>query len=138
MPFYRLAKHFDDLTEQIEKYVDTTFRYYKLSLFKQLMKAFSTLTKLLVLGSFLLVFLGFVSVGIAILIGKSVGSFSLGFFIVGGFYLFVFLVLWAIWKNKIERFFLKKFSAAVFQKEDDDDERIQKEMAKTESSQKEE
>lgn len=114
MAFSKLSDQLDALTAHVEQYVNSTLAYYKLSLFKQLMKAFSSLTKLLVLGSFFLVFLGFVSVGLAILIGKAIGDVSLGFFIVGGFYFLVFLVLWAVWKNCVEKFFLQKFSKLVF------------------------
>lgn len=114
MAFSKLTDHIDELGDHLEAYVKSMVEYYKLSLFKKLMKAFSSLAKLLIVGSMFLVFLGFVSVACAILIGSSIGSYSGGFFIVGGFYLLVFFVLLIFWKKLIEGIFLDKFSRFVF------------------------
>lgn len=114
MAFTKLTDHIDALGNHIETYVASMVEYYKLSFFKKFMKGFSALTKLLIVGSIFLVFLGFVSVAFAILIGESIGSLSGGFFIVGGFYLLVFILLLVFWKKMIEGIFLDKFSRFVF------------------------
>lgn len=114
MAFTKLTDHIDELGDHIEAYVASMVEYYKLSFFKKLMKGLSSLTKLLIGGSIFLFFLGFISIAFAIWIGASVGSIAAGFFIVGGFYLVVFILLLVFWKKMIEGILLDKFSRFVF------------------------
>lgn len=114
MAFTKLTGHIDELGDHIEAYITGMIAFYKLSFFKKFMKGFSTLTKLLIVGSIFLFFLGFISVGAAIWIGLCIGSIPSGFFIVGGFYLLVFIVLLVFWKKLIEGIFLDKFSRFIF------------------------
>lgn len=118
MAFSKLTDHIDKLSDHIQAYLANMVAYHKLDFFKKFMKGFSMLTKLLIVGSIFLFFLGFISIAIAILIGNSLGSLSLGFFIIGGVYLLVFLVLLFYWKRLIEGIFLKKFSNFVFNETD--------------------
>lgn len=127
MAFSKLTDHIDDLGNHLEAYVGNMVEYYKLSFFKKFMKGFSSLVKLLILGSVFLVFLGFISVAFAILIGSAIGSYAGGFFIVGGVYLIAFFILLIYGKKIIESIFLDKFSRYVFS-DDDDDEQDLKEM----------
>lgn len=126
MAFSKLTDHIDDLGVHLEAYVVNMVEYYKLSFFKKFMKGFSSLVKLLILGSVFLVFLGFISVAFAIMIGSSIGSYAGGFFIIGGVYLLAFFILLMYGKKIIESIFLDKFSRYVFS--DDDDEEDLKEM----------
>lgn len=119
MAFTRLTDHIDALGNHIEAYVTSMFEYYKLSFFKKFMKGFSMLTKLLIVGSIFLFFLGFISIAFAIWIGVSIDSLSGGFFIVGGFYFLAFIALMIFWKKLIEGIFLDKFSRFVFNDEDE-------------------
>lgn len=126
MAFSKLTDHIDDLGDHLEAYVGNMVEYYKLSFFKKFMKGFSSLVKLLILGSVFLVFLGFISVAFAILIGSAIDSYAGGFFIIGGVYLLTFFILLIYGKKIIESIFLDKFSRHVFS--DDDDEEDLKEM----------
>lgn len=126
MAFSKLTDHIDDLGAHLEAYVVNMVEYYKLSFFKKFMKGFSSLVKLLILGSVFLVFLGFISVAFAIMIGSAIGSYAGGFFIIGGVYLLAFFILLMYGKKIIEKIFLDKFSRYVFS--DDDDEEDLKEM----------
>jgi O-antigen/teichoic acid export membrane protein len=48
-------------------------------------------------------FIGFVSVALAILIGQTLGEYYYGFLIAGGFYLIVLLIIYIKRKNWIKR-----------------------------------
>lgn len=114
MAFNKLSGHIEDLGENIEAYLNSTIEYYKLDFFKKFMKGFSLLTKLLIVGSVFMFFLGFISFAFAIWIGNAIGSLAAGFFIIGGVYLVAFIVLLVVWKKLIESIFLEKFSQFVF------------------------
>lgn len=114
MAFTKLTDHIDELGNHLEAYFNSMVAYYKLNFFKKFMKGFSALVKLLIVGSIFLFFLGFISVAFAILIGKSIGSLSGGFFIIGGVYLIAFIILLVFWKKLIEGIFLEKFSKFIF------------------------
>lgn len=114
MAFNKLSGHIEDLGENIEAFLNSTVEYYKLDFFKKFMKGFSLLTKLLIVGSVFMFFLGFISMGFALWIGSAIGSLSAGFFIIGGVYLIAFIVLLVVWKKLIESVFLEKFSRFVF------------------------
>ena len=114
MAFSKLTDHLDELSDHIEAYLSNMVAYYKLDFFKKSMQGVSLLTKLLIAGSMFLFFLGFLSVAFAILIGKSIGSLSAGFFIIGGVYLLIFLFLAIYWKKLVEGIILEKFSKFIF------------------------
>lgn len=113
MAFKQLTDHIDELGDHIEAYLSNMVAYYKLDFFKKSMKGISLFGKLLIAGSIFLFFLAFISFGFAILIGRAIESISGGFFIIGGVYLIVFLLILFNWK-KIEGVFLEKFSKFVF------------------------
>lgn len=114
MAFNKLSGHLEDLGENLEAYLNSTVEYYKLDFFKKFMKGFSLLSKLLIVGSIFMFFLGFISVGFSLWIGNAIGSLTGGFFIIGGVYFIIFIVLLVLWKKLIESLFLKKFSQFVF------------------------
>ena len=91
MSFSRITDNVHELTDNIHAYIESSIEYYKLDLFKKMMKGAVSLVKLLVIGSIFLVFLLFLSVAVAISIGESMESMSTGYYIVGGFYFLVFI-----------------------------------------------
>lgn len=114
MAFKKLTDHIDEVNENVQAYVSSMLEYYKLDLFKKITKASSKLVKLLVFGSIFLFFLGFISLGLAFLIGSSLGHLSYGFFIVGGIYLIAFILFLIFGSNLVDNLILQKFSKSVF------------------------
>ena len=114
MAFTKLTDHINNLNENIQAYVESMLEYYKLDAFKKITKFTSLLVKLLVIGSIFLFFLGFISVGLAFLIGNAIGSLSSGFFIVGGIYLIAFILFMIFGKPLIDKLILQKFSKLYF------------------------
>lgn len=125
MAFEKINENLHRLNQSIRDFSKTSAEYYKLDLFKQSMKGATSLVNLLVMGFFLLLSLFFISLAIAFLISAEIGVASSGFFIVGGFYLLLFLFVRFFFKKKIESFLLVKFSRMVFNEvPDDEDENV--------------
>lgn len=114
MAFTKLTDHIDQVNENIQAYVDSMLEYYKLDLFKKVTQGSSKLVKLLAFGSMFLFFLGFISLGLAFLIGNCLGHLSYGFFIVGGIYLIAFILFFIFGSNMVDNLILKKFSKTIF------------------------
>ena len=93
MAFKALSENIKISGEKTQEYLENTAEYYKLRLFKSSMKFTTSLVSMLVLGSIGLLFLAFVSVGIALMISRMIGFPSAGFFIVAGFYLIVLIII---------------------------------------------
>lgn len=96
MKFLKLDKLFDSLAGYIEDRIDLI----KIEVKEELSNAIAKALVLLVLFLLGFIFLIFVSVSVALLIGEKVGSYSLGFGIVASIYLF-FLVILIIFKKRL-------------------------------------
>ncbi|MCP9199296.1 hypothetical protein MKO06_05225 [Gramella sp. GC03-9] len=118
MAFEKLSHSIQELNHNVQALMQSNAEYYKLLAFKSGMKGATSLVRFLVLA-FLLSTAGMmISFALAILISEAIGTPSSGYFIVGGFYLLIFILIFIFGKEPIEKLILKKFSKAVF-KEDD-------------------
>lgn len=88
------------------------------------MKGATSLVNVLVMGFFLLFAVSFISLAIAFFLSAKIGIVSSGFFIVGGFYLLLFLAVRFYFREKIEEFLLVKFSRKVFNEAPDEEREI--------------
>ncbi|MAP55675.1 phage holin family protein [Altibacter sp.] len=131
MAFERLTNSLDRISDKFQEYGISTAEYYKLRLFKSSMKGAISLVNLLVFGSIFLFVLLFLSVGVAFLIGNSIGTVSVGFFIVGAFYGVILMLMYAFGRKTIERKMLYKFSVLLY----DEDDIPPKQMAEAELEQ---
>lgn len=127
MAFSKITHHIEELNDNIQDLVTAKLEYYRLKMFKKATQTAARLVKLLVYGSIFLLFLGFLSVGFAILIGRALGDLSYGFFIIAGAYLVIFICYMTFGKNYMHYLLLKKFSSGLA-KEDDEDEKEDKLM----------
>tara|TARA_R110002020_G_scaffold288220_3_gene503697 strand:- start:800 stop:1198 length:399 start_codon:yes stop_codon:yes gene_type:complete len=121
MAFTKITDNFHELTENIHTYLESSKEFYKLDLFKKMMKGAVALVKLLVIGSIFLVFLLFISVAVAISIGESLGQMSAGYYIVSGFYLLVFILFLIFGGPIIQTYMLKKYSKIFFNESTQED-----------------
>lgn len=114
MAFEKLSNSIHELNENIQAYLHSNSEYYKLKAFKNGMKGATSLVRFLILG-FLLSTAGIMlSFALAIVISEAIGIPSSGYFIVGGFYLLIFLLIFIFGKEPIEKLVLRKFSKAFF------------------------
>ncbi len=117
MAFEKLGNNIKDLSGNTQEYIKITAEYYKLSLFKNSMKGIIGIAKLTIRGVFGLLFLVFTSIGLAIYIGEQMDHASAGYFIIGGIYLVIFILIFLFASKPLERFLLEKYSKMVFSEE---------------------
>ena len=84
-------------------YLDTKIELTKLKSIDTSSEILSTLVYLLVKVLAIFLLLGFISIGLAVLIGNVLGEYYYGFLIVGGIYAIVFLVIYIQRKKWIKR-----------------------------------
>ncbi len=114
MSIFNISEKINTLTTDIRSYIDSSAEYYKLDIFGKLMKGAVSLVNLLVIGSIFLFFLLFISVAVAINIGEFMDSLSSGYYIVGGFYFIVLILLVIFGKPFIAKLVLSKYSKIFF------------------------
>lgn len=114
MAFEQLTNHIKGVSDNTQSFVKNNAEYYKLVAFKHGMKALIGVATLTIRGIFGLIFLMFLSVGVALLIGERMESASTGFFIVGSFYFLIFILIVAFAKKPLEQFLLEKYSKVAF------------------------
>lgn len=119
MAFEKLSNSIHELNHSIQAFVQSNSEYYKLRAFKQGMKGATSLVRFLVLG-FLLSIAGIMlSFAFAIVISEAIGVPSSGYFIVGGFYILVSILIYIFGKEPIEKLVLRKFSRIMFNDKDE-------------------
>ena len=96
-----------------EKYLNTSFEYYKLKIFQQLTISTSMVFKTIVIGGLLLIGLSFLAIALAILIGKALESYTLGFIIVGALFICIALLAFSL-RSYINNYTVKILSQKFF------------------------
>ena len=114
MSIFNISEHINNVSDDAKKYLNSSLEYYKLDSFKKMMDGAVSLVNLMVSGSIFLIFILFISVGVAITIGESLGSLSYGYFIVAGIYLLLYIIYKLFGKPFITEIVLKKFSKVFF------------------------
>jgi O-antigen/teichoic acid export membrane protein len=92
----------ETLIKKSGEYLDTKIELTKLKAINTSSDVLSNMVYLIVKILIILLFTGFVSVALAILIGKTLGDYYYGFLIVGGFYLIVLLIIYVQRKKWIK------------------------------------
>lgn len=100
-----LSKFFkvDSLISNLTGYVETRVELLKVEVKEDLAKALAKAVSYLLIGFISALFLTFISVALALLLGQRLGNFA-GFSIVAGIYLITALVLWFWRANLIAKF----------------------------------
>ena len=93
----------ETLIKQSGEYLDTKIELTKLKAINTSSDVLSNMVYLIVKIGIIFLFIGFVSVALAILIGETLGEYYYGFLIAGGFYLLVLLIIYIQRKNWIKR-----------------------------------
>ena len=84
----------ETLIKKSGDYLETKIELTKLKAINTSSDVLSNMVYLIVKTMIIFLVLGFVSVALAILVGKTLGEYYYGFLIVGGFYLFVLLIIY--------------------------------------------
>ncbi|MBK0369077.1 phage holin family protein [Flavobacterium agrisoli] len=81
------------LFDKAETYAKTSFEIIKLKTVSKTADALSTLTSHIAIGVLVVFFGFFLNIGLSLWIGEQLGASYYGFFIVGGFYFLITLLL---------------------------------------------
>lgn len=117
MAFEQITNSIKGLTDNTQDYVKVTSEYYKLSLFRNGMKGLVGTANLVIRGTFGILCLVFLSIGLAIYISNQMDNSSAGYFIVAGGYFIIFLLITFFAKKPLERMLLEKYSKMVYDQE---------------------
>lgn len=114
MAFEKLTNSISDLNDNIRALSYSTSEYYKLNLYKKIIRGIVFLVNMMLIGFICLVALLFLSIAVAISIGKALNDPSVGFYIVGAFYVLILGFIWIFGKNYIRKVILIKSSRTFF------------------------
>ena len=113
MAFDELKRDLMEADTDIRSYLDNSEEYFKLKIFKTVMRAVTEFTYFIVVGALALLALFLLSFAASYGIGNLMEESYYGFIIVGGFYVIV-AILCYIFRNKIDGPLLRKFSKIYF------------------------
>ena len=99
----KISQHLENLSEDAKQYIKSEIAFYKLDIYKKFIKASSLLIRLLLIGALALLLFSFLAISIALLVGELMGSYYIGFFIISGVFLILFLLVYLFSKPTIER-----------------------------------
>ncbi|MFD0931857.1 phage holin family protein [Psychroflexus salinarum] len=128
-----IGNHFENLTQDTKEAINHTVDYYKLDLFKKTALSLISGGQFVIKIGILILILFFISLGLSFLIGNHLGSVSYGFFIVGGAYIVLLIIISLFGKKLLEKPILK-FLNKILNSGDKLEEEIKKELSQTESS----
>ncbi len=110
MPYRNLGDNLHKIGDKILEFGEYKLDYYKLLVYKVVMKMARSIFFALVFGAVLLLIFFFISLGLAHLIGDALGNIAFGYLIMGGFYILVLLLTMAFGRKILERRILYKTS----------------------------
>ena len=105
------------VNDNAKKYIDSSLEFYKLSLFKKLMKAVTIMAFSMLIGSIAFMSILILTFAIARNIGSAVGNIITGYYIMGGIYFLLIVLVYLFLKKPIEKLLLKKFSEIFFEED---------------------
>ena len=98
----------------IRSYLENSEEYFKLRIFKALMRAVTSFTHILLVGAIVFLALFFLSWALSKGISTALGNDYYGFIIVGGSYVII-AILCYLFREKLDRPLLRKFSKYYFE-----------------------
>ncbi|WP_300564987.1 competence protein [Flavobacterium sp.] len=114
MSFENIKESAEEIQEKVKDVLDSNVAYYKLWLFKVATKSATVLLKMLLSAFFLVMFLFFSSIALALFLGKQFENNMLGFLAVGGMYLVLMFIVYFLKEKIVESTILEKFSRIFF------------------------
>lgn len=106
----KLGQHFNNLSDDAKTYIKSELAFYKLDAYKKLIKATSSILRIVINSGIIVLMLTFLSIGVALLIGKLIGYYYVGFLIIAGFYLLILILMSLFGKRWVEKTVLKIYN----------------------------
>ncbi len=114
MGFQDIKDNLDQIQKESKSYIESNVAYYKLWGFKVMMKLSMMILKFFMILLFASLFIVFLSIGGAILIGNALGNSAYGFLIIAGVYLLLTLLIVLLKPKFVTKLLLKRFSEIFF------------------------
>ncbi len=114
MAFEKLTNSIEELKESINAFKNSSAEYYKLNLYQKVAKGVITLIQVLLIGFIGLFIILFLSIALAVYLSNLLGVPSAGYFIVGGFYLLLLILILVFGRKFIKKTILVKSSRSFF------------------------
>lgn len=118
----KVSTLFEDMRDDIGKYITSTLELGKLSAFEKISIGSSAFLYGLMLGAIALIALLFIFIAAGLYLGELLNSYWQGFVIVSGFSIFVIIIL-LLCKKPIQTVFTNRI-VSFLMKQDDKDEKI--------------
>ena len=113
MAFDELKKDLTEADVDVRSYLENSEEYFKLKIFKALMRSVTAFTHAMLIGAVGLLALFLLSFAASYAIGSAMQSTYQGFIIVGLFYVLVALLCYLL-RDRLDRPLLRKFSKYYF------------------------
>ncbi len=113
MAFSKVKQHIDELSKDIQAYINHRLEYFELVMLKEVSDTSADIIRAFLLTIFFVVFMAFVSVGFALLLGGALDNYSAGFFIMGGVYLLIFILILLFGKKIFQSTIVKALSKKI-------------------------
>lgn len=110
MSYHNFEENLHEVSNKLLEFGENKLDYYKLTLYKAIMKMARSLFLTLLFGAIILLIFFFLSFGLAYLIGQELGNIAFGYFIIAGFYILILILVIAFGKRILERKILMKTS----------------------------
>ena len=102
----------EQIYERVEQYLSTSVELYKLKALQKVAETATSIITSLLMAVFGLLFLLFVSIGLAVYLGEVMGKMHYGFMIVAGIYLIFAIVVYVlraqVLKDKVNTYIVRK------------------------------
>ena len=96
-----------------ERYIDKSFKYFKLKVFQQLTYTISMMGKALIIGAVLFIGLILLAISAAIAIGDALDHVALGYLIVGVAFMIIALIIYRV-RYLVDAKMIAKFQTKFF------------------------
>ncbi len=113
MVFEEMKKDLMEADADVRSYLENSEEYIRLKIFKVLMGMITSGAQYMLVGAVALLALFILSFAASYAIGEALNSTYYGFFIVGGFYVFI-AILCYIFRERLNGPLLRKFSKQYF------------------------
>lgn len=106
----KISKHFENLSNDAKVYLESELAYYKLDAYKKLIKATSFVLRFTVTVGVFLVLISFLSLALGLWLGELFNHYYLGFLLIAGVYLIIFILLLVFGKRFVTNKVLEIFN----------------------------
>lgn len=111
--FEQLTETSSEAIQTTQEYIQSSQKYLKLKTFEQLSLSFSTLIRIMAIGSFVMIAFSFIAIASALAMSDYLGSPVYGFLVVAGIFLLLALVVYWM-RNKITDAVISSLSNQFF------------------------